>query len=211
MSKSEKIDALLESAILIFAKDGFEGASLRDIAAHANTSLSTIHMYFDSKVELYLEAHRRVWMEFSEERNALLQEALKSDTPELGNFVRALALPIVRRSLSDNERDIAELLLVRSMVTEQEHFEADPSTGQVLMNWVDSFARFCPEMPRKDIVIAYSFILSIIWSSRSFDRRYDDLLCDNLDVDLDEFMQDIVSFGCAGVQAMIDRRKNTSG
>src|SRR5215475_16125749 len=114
MSKAEKIDALLESAILSFGKDGYVGASLRDIAARAGISLGTIHMYYGSKVELYQAAHRHIWIEISGERDVLLREALRvapGQTPELANVVRALALPIVRRALSKAERDVAQLFV----------------------------------------------------------------------------------------------------
>ena len=46
MSKAQTIAALIESAIDAFSRYGFEGASLRDIAANAGVPLGTIHMYF---------------------------------------------------------------------------------------------------------------------------------------------------------------------
>jgi AcrR family transcriptional regulator len=63
MSKAETIDALMESAIHCFSQHGYEGAALRDIAAEAGVPLSTIHMYFGSKAELYTAIERKAWIE----------------------------------------------------------------------------------------------------------------------------------------------------
>lgn len=79
MSKAELISALIESAIDNFSRHGYEGASLRAIAAQAGAQLSSINLYFGSKAELYAAVHHQVWVEVNRERLGLL-EAVAADT-----------------------------------------------------------------------------------------------------------------------------------
>ena len=44
---------LVETAVVHFARNGFEATSLRKIAEEASVSLATIHYYFGSKAQLY--------------------------------------------------------------------------------------------------------------------------------------------------------------
>jgi AcrR family transcriptional regulator len=53
-----RLSSILRAASRIIARDGFEGASVRDVAAKANIGLSGIYYYFESKDELlYLLQH----------------------------------------------------------------------------------------------------------------------------------------------------------
>ena len=51
-------DALLRAAATIFSRDGFEGASIADIAAEADTSSGPIYTHFGSKAELFVATLR---------------------------------------------------------------------------------------------------------------------------------------------------------
>ena len=68
MSKTETITALIDSATTVFAETGYEGASLRDIAAGARAPLSTINMYFGTKGDLFIAVMGELWREIEEER-----------------------------------------------------------------------------------------------------------------------------------------------
>ena len=46
-------ERILNAALLIFAADGFDGATTRDIAASAGVSLGLIKYYFDTKLKLW--------------------------------------------------------------------------------------------------------------------------------------------------------------
>ena len=61
MSKADVIDALMRSAVLVFARDGFEGASLREIAQGGGVALSTINLYFGGKLDLFKGVAAAAW------------------------------------------------------------------------------------------------------------------------------------------------------
>lgn len=59
MSASARRDALLDSAAGVFARSGFNGASLEEIASAAGVSKALIYEHFDSKRELHIELVNR--------------------------------------------------------------------------------------------------------------------------------------------------------
>jgi len=210
MSKADKIDALLESATLSFAKDSFSGASLREVAARANLALGTIHFYFGSKTELYTAATRKIWVEISNERDALVEKALSENVHGerlLRELIRALAEPIIRRALGADERELAQLKVVRGRVPEEHGIELDRSAGRTVARWIDALSQACPSLSRKDLIWTYSFILGVIWGWQSIDHRYDEMMHDDLTRTPEDVMADIVDFGTAGVRALILSRE----
>lgn len=56
--KGRKFDQVLEGARKIFLRDGFEGASVDDIAREAGVSKATLYSYFPDKKLLFLEVAR---------------------------------------------------------------------------------------------------------------------------------------------------------
>jgi len=210
MSKVETIDALMESATLCFSKGGYGGTSLRTIATRADIPLGTIHMYFGSKAGLFIAVKQKAWDEINEERNILVQAALDNIiSPELllRDFIRALALPVVRRSLSDSKRDKAQILLIRNRDTEQWRLEVERKANHSMIGWIDALALACPTLSRQKLVWAYSFVVGSIYSWQLIDHRYDHLMDKQPKRTVDGVTGDIVAFGCAGVQAIIDRHK----
>ncbi|MCX8509759.1 MAG: TetR/AcrR family transcriptional regulator [Rhodobacteraceae bacterium] len=57
--KGRKFDQVLEGARAIFSRDGFEGASVDDIARAADVSKATLYSYFPDKRVLFVEVAKR--------------------------------------------------------------------------------------------------------------------------------------------------------
>jgi AcrR family transcriptional regulator len=55
MSDSEMRERILQAAILIFNRDGFHGATMRNIAKEASCSLPMMYYYYKNKNDLYEE------------------------------------------------------------------------------------------------------------------------------------------------------------
>lgn len=213
MSKAETLNSLMESAIHVFSRDGYEGASLREIARNANVPLSTIHFYFRSKSDLFAEVGRQAWIEIDQERSAHLEQAMSANAnqPTLDMLVYALAYPVVRRALSKSRRDLAQLYILRSHTS---HLEpgisdhmlkvADRSMGR----WIDPMQQCCPELGREDMIWAFSFVIGAIYSWQLIDHRYDSMMgADVVERSIAEVTSDIVAFCARGIEAMAMRRK----
>src|SRR5258707_14774994 len=61
---------ILAAARKVFAKRGFDTATVDDIAAAAGVAKGTLYLYFRSKREIYLEALRRDVLALHEETNS---------------------------------------------------------------------------------------------------------------------------------------------
>ncbi len=57
--KGRKFDQVLAGARTVFLRDGFEGASVDDIAREAGVSKATLYSYFPDKRLLFMEVARR--------------------------------------------------------------------------------------------------------------------------------------------------------
>ncbi len=108
---------ILDAALEVFAEQGFDGATSKDIAKRADVTHGLIYFYFDNKEELFLAA-------FEQEAKAIFTQldfagALESDAPPeielpamLTRFLRALAsapaqsiLRVMMHMAAHGERD----------------------------------------------------------------------------------------------------------
>lgn len=212
VKKTESIDALMESAIRIFSRDGYEGASLRDIAAHAGVPLSTIHLYFGSKLDLFVAVEQKAWAEVDRERSALLHDALAraGDNPApLADLLYALALPVVKRALGTSESDMARVFLIKTRVSQSRNVDHHPLLSvadRSVVRWIDAMTRIYPSLTRQDVVWAFSFCVGTLYSWQLIDHRYDGLIGQDTERTVEGVTGDIVAFSCAGVEALISRR-----
>jgi TetR/AcrR family fatty acid metabolism transcriptional regulator len=103
-SREARRRAILESAVRVFAENGFFAARIRDIAAGAGVAEGTIYLYFDGKDDLLLTAFRDKVAEFC----ASVRDVLSS------------SLPFQER-------------LSRFVAHQFESIEADPSLATVLL------------------------------------------------------------------------------
>ncbi|MDG1736502.1 MAG: TetR/AcrR family transcriptional regulator [Paracoccaceae bacterium] len=56
VKKGRKFDQVLDAARVVFMREGFEGASMDEVAATAKVSKATVYSYFPDKNLLFLEA-----------------------------------------------------------------------------------------------------------------------------------------------------------
>nr|RDS97203.1 TetR/AcrR family transcriptional regulator [Cereibacter sphaeroides f. sp. denitrificans] len=70
--KGRKMPQVLEGARTIFLRDGFEGASVDDIARAAGVSKATLYSYFPDKRLLFLEVAKAECLRQAEETVALI-------------------------------------------------------------------------------------------------------------------------------------------
>ncbi|NBO20706.1 MAG: TetR/AcrR family transcriptional regulator [Rhodobacteraceae bacterium] len=116
--RGRKFDQVLEGARTIFLRDGFEGASVDDIARAAGVSKATLYSYFPDKRLLFLEITR-----IECERQADEAEAFINDNSPVDQVLRQAAERIVAFMMSDLGKRA-----LRLCVAESERF---PTIGAV--------------------------------------------------------------------------------
>ncbi|MBC7808033.1 MAG: TetR/AcrR family transcriptional regulator [Akkermansiaceae bacterium] len=69
-------ERILEAALALFARQGFAGATMRDIAAEAGCSLGLAYRYFSRKEDMVLALYDRLAQELSDEADRLPKSKL---------------------------------------------------------------------------------------------------------------------------------------
>lgn len=110
-------ERILESAIPLFAKQGYEGASIRTIATAADVNVATLAYHFGDKDGLYVAVCQRLHEELSSafppvEPTADPRALLASVVETAFHFVRTHRLhhQVLLRNVLDEGRHRAELL-----------------------------------------------------------------------------------------------------
>ncbi|MDR9393774.1 MAG: TetR/AcrR family transcriptional regulator [Roseovarius sp.] len=109
IKKGRKFEQVLEGAREVFMRDGFEGASVDDIARSAGVSKATLYSYFPDKRLLFSEVARL-------ECNRQAEEALHvigEDAP-VEEVLREAASRIVRFFLSDFGQQVFRICVAES-------------------------------------------------------------------------------------------------
>ncbi|MDQ0380489.1 TetR/AcrR family transcriptional regulator [Amycolatopsis thermophila] len=81
--------AILNAALAAFGEKGFNGASMRDVAAGAGTSLSNLYNYFPSKSHLLAELLRRANDELLHRTSTAVRDAGDDPADRLREAVKA--------------------------------------------------------------------------------------------------------------------------
>ena len=107
--KGRKFDQVLDGARQVFLSDGFEGASVDDIAKAAGVSKATLYSYFPDKRLLFIEVARSQCSAQAE--NAL--SALDMDAP-VAEFLRCLASEMIGFIISDFGKRIFRIFVAEA-------------------------------------------------------------------------------------------------
>lgn len=114
MGRQNTKERLLEAARGLFAERGFHNATVRDIAARANTNLASINYYFRSKDDLYREVLSHSF------RKAVDADELDGASGSVGNRedrLRSFIRGIIPRSVEDGETGQHMRLLAWEMLS----------------------------------------------------------------------------------------------
>ncbi|MFP9127170.1 forespore capture DNA-binding protein RefZ [Niallia sp. BSM11] len=118
MKRNSK-EAIVESAITLFNRKGYNGTSIRDIAGHANVNIANISYYFNGKNGLleycftnYFENYMAVLEEVCRHNYSSMSEKLKTVVKEIIEFQwKNLQLTrFVLREVSIDSQVVREIL-----------------------------------------------------------------------------------------------------
>ena len=111
LKKGRKFDQVLDAARDVFLREGFEGASMDDIAASAKVSKATVYSYFPDKNLLFLEAAKSEILRITQEVenvavvDAPIEVVLRYSARTIVDFyLSTLGQSIFRVCVSESER-----------------------------------------------------------------------------------------------------------
>lgn len=131
--EASKRERVLDAAEGLFAEGGFDGVSMRDIAAAAAVGLPLIVYHFETKQKLYRALFERRKTLF-EARLAALRAPLAGGEDPVEHLVRAFVEPVMR--IQDRDEGIAYAKLVAREASDPRSVERG-----IVADYFDPFAK----------------------------------------------------------------------
>lgn len=156
---------ILETAEVLFAVNGYEGTSLRDITERAGVNVAAVNYHFGSKEKLLTALLDRVIAPINVERLRLLEAASSDGPPDLNQILTAFLLPDLHclATLRDRNRDLPRFVA-------RMYSEGSPLMEEVIgAQFAEVGKRFAsaltvalPELDQAEIAYRISCIVGIV-------------------------------------------------
>lgn len=197
---------MLSAAERLFALQGFQNVSVRDITAEAGVNLASVNYHFGSKDALLFEIFRRRTSELNRERARMLHEAADrhGGKPPIREILRAYFEPALRWSSPESGRGVSVQFIIRA------RSEGTEQIREVLRSDVSHLKRFSealmaarPDLPPEDVYWRLHFCLGMLHNNRfaEFDRLHALSEGRTREGDIDALLTRMLDFAEAGFLA----------
>ena len=202
-------ERILDAAEGLFAEQGFEGASTRDIVAKSGDTIGSVNYHFGSKSVLISEVVRRRWDVIAAERRAAYQAATEraGGPPGIESVVHCIVIPYLERAMRGSQewRSYA-LLQARILYTPAVYDEVlrtlSEPVAKEFLGWMQAAM---PNASLEDIGYSYQFMVGSMvecCAEMGLDRiaRVTDGVCSS--ANYDAISKRLVRFISAGVRSV---------
>lgn len=195
---------ILDAAERVFAEKGFNGATIRDIAAAAKTQVGLVHHHGRGKAELFAQTVERRATELSELRLAMLHHRKALGPLSLEDVLRCFFEPYLNRAATGGTQWLAYARLV-AMVSADPRWRDiaaacfDPTANR----FIDEIATLFPEAPRTRIASGFVYSVSAMLAQLTSAWRIETLGQPGRQID--DRLDDLVTFCAAGLRANLSR------
>ena len=206
LERGDAQDAILDAAEVVFADNGFHGATTRAIAEQARANAALIHYYFGSKEALYEAVVARRAGAINLERRERLAALHAQNAVTLETVLNALLRPTIAlgRDPSRGGAHYARLLgHAASGTDERSRRLTAESYDAIAKVFITEFAGVVPGLSPANAVRGYLNAVSIGISLMAPTGRTQNLSGGALrDDDLEEIIGQAVRFIAAGIRAL---------
>ncbi len=199
-------DRLLDAAEELFCEHGFEGASIRDIAAIAKCNIASVNYYFGGKEKLYEEVWRRHLILMRDVRIASIDKVMsKSDgKPQLEVLLRSFAEAFIGPLVDEKRVHRLGKLWAREMI--DQHLPANMFAQEMVIPTLTAMKtallKACPGLDEWRVpFVVFSIVgqlVQVVHVKAMFEQ------CDEAALprfDLAKAIDHIVKFSAAGIRA----------
>ncbi|RAO76026.1 TetR/AcrR family transcriptional regulator [Dyella jiangningensis] len=145
-------ERILGAAEELFARHGFEGASLRQLTAAAGVNLAAVNYHFGSKDRLIEEVFRRRLDQLNSRRMAALQKVAGEPDTTIEQVLAAFIVPALELS-HDGNGSLFMRVLARAFAEHDDtlrKFLSD-NYGHVMRQFTAEFARLLPHLSKEEL------------------------------------------------------------
>jgi AcrR family transcriptional regulator len=166
-------DRILRTAERLFAERGFNGVSVRELAAAAQVNVASIGYHFDSKEGLLSEVYRRHCEPMIEER---LRGLAASSRLRGKAKVAAIIEAFIRPALAQVEAEDGETFIRLRAVLSGENSElleklVAENFDQSSTAFIDELCACLPHLTRTDVCWRFHFLLGAIYYTAAGPHR----------------------------------------
>jgi AcrR family transcriptional regulator len=207
-------ETILETAERLFAHNGLEATSIRDITAAARANLGAINYHFGTKQKLVEAVFLRRIAPVNERRLELLNQAEAEAGLQplaLEKLLEAMIRPAVERSFASGEKNTAFMLLMARC-----HSEPNPRIERLMRSQFEpmmtrygaALARILPGLPPEELFWRLMFTSGALLHSLLMSSKED--LPSHLakKMDAETLVQRLVAYAAAGMKAPVSSPKS---
>lgn len=205
--RESRFDAILDAAEIVFARSGYDGASMREIASIADVAQALIHYHFKNKAQLFEAMVARRSSSINSNRAEQLDALFEGKAaPKLEDIVEALFRPTIEagRNSENNAGPYARILAsVANSAGRRDQKLAEKYYDPIALKYIDALQKVLPGLGRADAVWAYMFAIGVgvtMMVQTGRPNRLSGGACD--DGNAEEMLGRIVPYVCGGIRAL---------
>jgi len=199
-------DRLLDAAEELFCEHGFEGASIRDIAAIAKCNIASVNYYFGGKEKLYEEVWRRHLIPMRDARIVSVNKVMtESDgKPKLEDLLKTFADAFIGPMIDDNRARRFSTLMAREWIDRRlpANMFLDDIIKPTMTAMQKALVNACPGLDESKIPLLVESITGQLVHVAHTKAMLEQASVSGLPIfNLAEAIDHIVKFSAAGIRA----------
>lgn len=197
---------ILDAAEAQFARQGFEGASMRAIAESAGVAQALLHYHFKTKEGLFEAMFTRRSGAINRIRLARLDAMLARGQPTVEDIVEALLRPTLEAGHDPSQGGGRFASLILAVSTAENDWQKDliaRSYDAMAARFIAALMAALPGLDRANATWGYLFIVGAALTQMAPTGRADRLSAgETTDQDTDAMLSRAVTFASAGLRAL---------
>jgi AcrR family transcriptional regulator len=204
-------DRLLDSAEELFCEHGFEGASIRDIAAAAECNIASVNYYFGGTEKLYEEVWRRHLVKIRDIRIESINRVMSKNhsEPDLEDLLCSYANSFVEPLVAESKKGRFIKLMAREMIDRHlpPNMFIEEMVIPVMTVLQEALVKSCPRLDESKARLAILSIVGQLIHTVGTETMFEQTDIPNVPkFELTEVVNHIVKFSAAGIRAYAEEK-----
>ncbi len=204
-------ERLLDAAEKLFCERGFEGASIRDIAAAAGCNIASVNYYFGGKEKLYIKVWHRHLVQMRDARIGGIRGVMSRNggNPSLEELLTSFANAFIEPMADESRSRRLMKLMAREMIDQRlpGNMFVEEIVTPTMTAMQQALMKVCPGLDESKVPLVVSSIAGQLVHVIHIKAMFEQL--DSAEMpkfDLTEAVDHIVKFSAAGIRAYAEEK-----